>query len=332
MAVDIPARCILSKRKLVISQQYRACAYGISHTSTAFTTRTSLVDSPPMATTTPDARFVPLRQSYPADMEVQEANLGQSYNQYGQAPFTNESAADSTQPCFNADTTHSESPLFLPHSSRPMRATASTQPGLFDFPHTFSAASPSLDRKHSTVMQHQRLQQAMSDPSWSAAASCEGRYFDQHCQQPVTHPYQFNPPQHHHSADQGFLSDVYPQQPTYPAPPQQFNQQSCMSASPYPEIPYSEPDTFQYAGNSWQPFSDEDSGGSGDSGYDGKLNTSYAHLIYMCLLEAPNHSRKLKEIYDWIRIRTNKADDLTTNGWQNSVRHNLSMNKVCVSL
>lgn len=300
--------------------------------SAASTTRTSLVNSSPMANTTPDARFVPLRQSYSAEVGVQEANLGHSYSEYGQAPFTNDSAANFPQPCFDADATQPESPLFLPHSSPPMQANASTQPGPFDFPPAFSTASPSLDRKHSTVMRQQGLQQPMSDPSWSAAASCEGPYFDQDCQQPATDAFQFSHPQQYHLGDQGFLSDFYPRQPTYPAPPQQFHQQPCMSATPYPEVPYSEPDTSQYAGHSWQPASDEDSGGSGEYGYDGKLNTSYAHLIYMCLLEAPNHSRKLKEIYDWIRIRTNKADDLTTNGWQNSVRHNLSMNKVCISL
>lgn len=285
-----------------------------------------------MANIAPGARFVPLPQSCSTDKEVQEANLGHSYGEYGQTSFTNDSAAIFPQPCFDPDATQPESPLFVPHSSPPMQTTASTQPGPFDFPHTFSAASPSLDRKHSTVMRQQGLQQPMFDPSWSSAASLEGPYFDSNCQQPATNPYQFNNTHQYHLADQSFPSDFYPQQPTYPAPPQQYHQQPCMSASPYPEIPYSEPDTSQYAGHAWQPASDEDSGGSGDYGYDGKLNTSYAHLIYMCLLEAPNHSRKLKEIYDWIRIRTNKADDLTTNGWQNSVRHNLSMNKVCITL
>lgn len=64
----------------------------------------------------------------------------------------------------------------------------------------------------------------------------------------------------------------------------------------------------------------------------GRLNQSYASLIFTCLLQAPDHSRKLKEIYSWIEEHSNKAsDDPGSRGWQNSVRHNLSMNKVCRS-
>ncbi|SPO02552.1 uncharacterized protein DNG_05225 [Cephalotrichum gorgonifer] len=51
----------------------------------------------------------------------------------------------------------------------------------------------------------------------------------------------------------------------------------------------------------------------------------YAKLIYKALLSHPQHAMTLQEVYDWFMINTNK--DKTNRGWQNSVRHNLSLNK-----
>ena len=55
----------------------------------------------------------------------------------------------------------------------------------------------------------------------------------------------------------------------------------------------------------------------------------YAKLIYRALMDAPKHQMVLKEIYEWISKNTDKAKDPAFKGWQNSVRHNLSMNGVC---
>ncbi|KAF1364232.1 hypothetical protein EJ07DRAFT_99571 [Lizonia empirigonia] len=52
----------------------------------------------------------------------------------------------------------------------------------------------------------------------------------------------------------------------------------------------------------------------------------YAQLIYRALLDAPNHTMILRDIYDWFRRYTDKAAQSETKGWQNSIRHNLSMN------
>jgi hypothetical protein len=54
----------------------------------------------------------------------------------------------------------------------------------------------------------------------------------------------------------------------------------------------------------------------------------YAQLIYRALLDAPNHTMILRDIYDWFRLHTDKASQSETKGWQNSIRHNLSMNGV----
>ncbi|ORY06875.1 hypothetical protein BCR34DRAFT_590450 [Clohesyomyces aquaticus] len=52
----------------------------------------------------------------------------------------------------------------------------------------------------------------------------------------------------------------------------------------------------------------------------------YAQLIYRALMEAPEHTMVLRDIYDWFKNNTDKAADKETKGWQNSIRHNLSMN------
>ena len=54
----------------------------------------------------------------------------------------------------------------------------------------------------------------------------------------------------------------------------------------------------------------------------------YAKLIYRALMDAPEHQMVLKDIYEWIARNTDKAKDPAFKGWQNSVRHNLSMNGV----
>ncbi|KAL8824212.1 MAG: hypothetical protein Q9191_005220 [Dirinaria sp. TL-2023a] len=53
----------------------------------------------------------------------------------------------------------------------------------------------------------------------------------------------------------------------------------------------------------------------------------YAQLIYRALKSVPTHSMVLKEIYEWFEQNTDKPQTSTSSkGWQNSIRHNLSMN------
>ncbi|KAF1351180.1 hypothetical protein BDV97DRAFT_284754, partial [Delphinella strobiligena] len=52
----------------------------------------------------------------------------------------------------------------------------------------------------------------------------------------------------------------------------------------------------------------------------------YAELLRQCLLEAPDYTMSLRDLYAWVAEHSPKAKDPSSTGWKNSVRHNLSMN------
>lgn len=64
---------------------------------------------------------------------------------------------------------------------------------------------------------------------------------------------------------------------------------------------------------------------------EGGVEGSYAQLIYKALMSVPKHGMKLEEIYEWFEKNTQKTSQTNSKGWQNSVRHNLSMIEVGVS-
>ena len=62
---------------------------------------------------------------------------------------------------------------------------------------------------------------------------------------------------------------------------------------------------------------------------EGPMNDeSYAQLLFRALSSAPTHRMALQDIYTWFLRNTTKHQDSNTTGWQNSIRHNLSMNAV----
>ena len=62
------------------------------------------------------------------------------------------------------------------------------------------------------------------------------------------------------------------------------------------------------------------------------ISEPYAQLIFKALMSAPGHKMVLREIYEWFEKNTDKADNKASKGWQNSIRHNLSMNKVSLPM
>lgn len=75
--------------------------------------------------------------------------------------------------------------------------------------------------------------------------------------------------------------------------------------------------------------------GAGDSGslspaslVNMKTEEPYAQLIYRAFMSTePRYAMTLQDIYQWFREHTDKGKS-DSKGWQNSIRHNLSMNQV----
>lgn len=61
-----------------------------------------------------------------------------------------------------------------------------------------------------------------------------------------------------------------------------------------------------------------------------KNDEPYAKLIYKAFMSRPDYAMTLQDIYQWFRDNTSKAVN-ERGGWQNSIRHNLSMNAVSVT-
>ncbi|KAF7559237.1 hypothetical protein G7046_g4916 [Stylonectria norvegica] len=74
-----------------------------------------------------------------------------------------------------------------------------------------------------------------------------------------------------------------------------------------------------------------DSASSPSRQADAKANAKgeepYAQLIFKAFMSRPEYSMTLQEIYQWFRDNTDKAKS-ESKGWQNSIRHNLSMNAI----
>ncbi|CAG7931350.1 unnamed protein product [Penicillium olsonii] len=65
---------------------------------------------------------------------------------------------------------------------------------------------------------------------------------------------------------------------------------------------------------------------SGDPKEERNANLPYSILIYRALKSAERNKLTLQDIYRWFEENTDKAKDPNHKGWQNSIRHNLSMN------
>ncbi|RYO76320.1 hypothetical protein DL763_010594 [Monosporascus cannonballus] len=86
-------------------------------------------------------------------------------------------------------------------------------------------------------------------------------------------------------------------------------------------------------GDNYQLIDDDDPAqfpGAASEGEDAaKADEPYAQLIYRAFMSTERHAMTLQNIYQWFRDNTDKAKG-ENKGWQNSIRHNLSMNAAFV--
>ncbi|KAK2038270.1 hypothetical protein LZ31DRAFT_546328 [Colletotrichum somersetense] len=60
----------------------------------------------------------------------------------------------------------------------------------------------------------------------------------------------------------------------------------------------------------------------------GKMEMTYADLIYEALRSQDSHQMTLRDLYQWFKDNTNKPKDDSDRGWMNSIRFNLSLNQI----
>lgn len=141
--------------------------------------------------------------------------------------------------------------------------------------------------------------------------------------------------------DQHFQMPAY-NYPSYPQPQynQQYFNQSSYEGQSYPrsdmnvnvmdqqELPSTAPSCVKSESEAEKPKPE-------CTNTTKKVEEPYAQLIWKAFLSTPTHSMTLKELYQWFRDNTEKAKHDNpekgkdkTRGWMNSIRHNLSMNRV----
>ncbi|ORX56953.1 fork head transcription factor, partial [Hesseltinella vesiculosa] len=54
---------------------------------------------------------------------------------------------------------------------------------------------------------------------------------------------------------------------------------------------------------------------------------SYASLIAQAILTSQEQKMTLREIYEWVQTRYPHLYEANETGWQNTIRHNLSLNR-----
>jgi len=91
-----------------------------------------------------------------------------------------------------------------------------------------------------------------------------------------------------------------------------------------PDHDMSVPEIFQWM----EEYSKRKLSNSGLRIINGLLDGAHNVLVFAVLLLAPSQQMKLKDIYAAIKKNTTKRQAKNSSGWQNGVRHNLSMNKV----
>ncbi|RMZ87675.1 hypothetical protein DV736_g5102, partial [Chaetothyriales sp. CBS 134916] len=141
-----------------------------------------------------------------------------------------------------------------------------------------------------------------------------------------TWPHSSNP-ESYHTPSIGSTPLTHPKAYTTPINPESpYSTTSLFGESPVRSSYYSSPDLANagFANLSPRSLLQEDLDYEDDE--DGQGGKPYARLIYEALLEAPGHRMMLRDIYDWFEKNTTKPRESGTNGWQNSIRHNLSMN------
>ena len=201
-------------------------------------------------------------------------------------------------------------------SSESSRSTMDTTIDSQSLPHSYSFEDFVGEGQHvDASLAYLHLSALENGSSWTSSAvhQVSAPAFDE----------SFIPSSLPHGFSDGYPNTIHPHSP--------YSCASVYDESPLQSSYYSSPE-IAYSMFSAQPprslpaedyeYEEED---------DGMGGKPYARLIYEALMQAPGHRMMLRDIYEWFEKNTSKPRESGTNGWQNSIRHNLSMNHVCLT-
>lgn len=132
-------------------------------------------------------------------------------------------------------------------------------------------------------------------------------------------------------ADNSYLARTMEPEPMTPSVPSMTpdpgdSAMSDRSLSPMPDDELSNSYSYNDEGAP-PPTGGQDEEVDLDADEANRADEPYAQLIFRAFMSRDNHAMTLQEIYQWFRENTDKAVP-EHKGWQNSIRHNLSMNAV----
>ncbi|KAI0601607.1 hypothetical protein F4775DRAFT_605699 [Biscogniauxia sp. FL1348] len=212
------------------------------------------------------------------------------------------------------------------YQSSPMSATSAANPSL-QLSTDPSTASP---RSWSSP---EAQQLSFSQGFWSADRMPP---YDMQVYTPATYEDQFQQPMALAAYPQprfGLRNDNLPEDANY------HREAQTMAAPTMPEgqAPLPSQATSPPMKEEFESYQMPENGSTQDPGHadasDGeegsKVDEPYARLIWRAFMSRDRHAMTLQEIYQWFRDNTEKTKS-ESKGWQNSIRHNLSMNAAFV--
>lgn len=186
---------------------------------------------------------------------------------------------------------------------------------LFPVPHNTNTNVPSLIASATRTRQlssHAPGRTAHNDlTSWQSPSAASSFPSQHHFRRSPAHLRPSQGPRH--SARE---SPITPQSPPISISSKQSSLPSCASMSPAP--------TASGADNTSPRLS------VGESDQEQNGGQPYSRLIWEALMSTEDKMLPLQGIYQWFEQNTDKGKNEELKGWQNSIRHNLSMNAVRV--
>jgi hypothetical protein len=187
-----------------------------------------------------------------------------------------------------------------PYNLAPSHQALNTHQTNYMDAHTPIHVNPVMETPDKALVAEVKEQSIHENLDWQPSPTCKTEdFYHHHVQWNAFQPVQNSPPSP--------LSTIS----SYPSP------QSYVAASP------------ARTGRTSERLSPRSS--SGDT-KERPGNPPYSILIYQALITAEGNKLSLQGIYRWFEKHTDKGRDSNHKGWQNSIRHNLSMNAVSYAL